>query len=84
MWTTAIKSGYGTYFKMTDGGGVTDDHVFINRAGIPCIDIIDYRTDGDSGFFDRWHTSADDMSCIDVSTLKAVGQTLTNFIFDSH
>ena len=84
VWTTAIKSGYGTYFKMTDGGGVTDDHVFINRAGIPCIDIIDYRTDGDSGFFDRWHTSADDMSCIDVSTLKAVGQTLTNFIFDSH
>lgn len=82
VWTMALKSGYGAYFSPDDGGGVTDDHVFINRAGIPCIDIIDHRTDSPTGFFDRWHTSGDTMECIDPSTLKAVGQTLTNLIYN--
>ncbi|MGN1246617.1 MAG: M28 family peptidase, partial [Muribaculaceae bacterium] len=59
VWTAALKSGYGNYFTSRNGGGVTDDHIFVNAAGIPCIDIIDYRTDAESGFFPGWHTTAD-------------------------
>lgn len=84
VWTAALKSGYGSYFTSQRGGGVTDDHIFINAAGIPCIDIIDYRTDAESGFFPGWHTVDDTMECIDPSTLKAVGQTLVNFIYNQY
>ena len=84
VWTAALKSGYGNYFVASRGGGVTDDHIFVNAAGIPCIDIIDYRTDAESGFFPGWHTTADTPYCIDPSTLKAVGQTLVNFIYNQY
>lgn len=84
VWTAALKSGYGNYFVASRGGGVTDDHIFVNAAGIPCIDIIDYRTDAESGFFPGWHTTADTPDCIDPSTLKAVGQTLVNFIYNQY
>lgn len=84
VWTAALKSGYGNYFVASRGGGVTDDHIFVNAAGIPCIDIIDYRTDAESGFFPGWHTTADTPDCIDPSTLKAVGQTLVNLIYNQY
>ena len=84
VWTAALKSGYGNYFVASRGGGVTDDHIFVNAAGIPCIDIIDYRTDAESGFFPGWHTTADTPDCIDPTTLKAVGQTLVNFIYNQY
>lgn len=81
VWDKAQNSGYGAYFPQVNGGGVTDDHVFLNRAGIRCIDIIDYRMDSESGFFPGWHTTADTFDVIDPATLKAVGQTLTNLLY---
>lgn len=59
---------------------MTDDHVFVIKAGIPCIDIIDQRTDTPTGFCPQWHTTFDTMNLIDRSTLKAVGQTVTTLL----
>lgn len=70
----------GNHFINAQGGAVTDDHVFVNRAGIPCIDIIDMRTDGDTGFCPEWHTIHDTMDAINPATLAEVGQTLLNVI----
>ena len=70
----------GDHFKGKAGGAVTDDHVFINTAGIPCIDIIDMRSDSESGFCPVWHTVNDTMDHIDHCTLAEVGQTLINVI----
>ena len=81
VWTTAHAAGYGDYFPNVLGGAITDDHVFINRAGIKCIDIIDQRQDSDTGFFEQWHTTSDTPDRLDPATLKAVGQTLTNLIY---
>ncbi len=77
VWNIAKSIGYGDYFKHFDGGGVLDDHVFINKyAYIPTIDIIHHDINTDSGFFPYWHTIRDNMDNIDKSSLKAVGQTL--------
>lgn len=81
VWKTAQRSGYGDFFVNTAGGAVTDDHVFVNRAGIPTIDIIAMNTSTDNGFFPQWHTVDDTMEHIDPATLKAVGQTLINLIY---
>lgn len=79
VWEAASEAGYGQYFVRQGGGGVTDDHVAVNEAGIPCIDIIDMRGDG---FFDGWHTAHDTIDAIDKATLKAVGQTLVHLIYN--
>ena len=83
VWKTASQSGFGSYFINQDGGAITDDHVMVNRlAGIPTIDIIDMRLDSDTGFFDGWHTTHDPLDQIDPATLRAVGQTLVNLIYN--
>ena len=76
IWNCAA----GDHFRNIDGGAVTDDHIFINQAGIPCVDIIDMRTDGNSGFCPVWHTISDTMDRISPYTLTEVGQTLINVI----
>ena len=81
VWKTARAAGYGDYFVDTPGGAVTDDHLFVNRAGIPCIDIIDQTDATGTGFFRQWHTTADTPDIIDSASLKAVGQTVLNVIY---
>ena len=83
VWQAANTAGYGSIFPYKDGGGVTDDHVPVNeKAGIPCIDIINYYPDCEqSSFGPTWHTISDDMQHIDKNTLKAVGQTLVQLIY---
>ena len=78
VWRNAA----GSHFINTQGGAITDDHLFVNRAGIPCIDIIDLRSDSETGFCPVWHTTGDTMDAISVSTLGEVGQTLLNVIAD--
>jgi hypothetical protein len=74
------KNAAGSHFIDAQGGAVTDDHIFVNRAGIPCIDIIYMRSDSDTGFCPVWHTVNDTMDGIDAATLAEVGQTLLNVI----
>ncbi len=81
VWNKAADLGLGHVFVNQRGGGVTDDHINVNRAGIPCIDIIQFQTDTESGFGDYWHTHNDDMRNIDQSTLDAVGRVLMEIIY---
>ena len=81
VWETARKLGYGKFFINRNGGGVTDDHTFINEGmRIPCLDII--NQDINNGFGDYWHTLNDTMDNISTETLKAVGQTVLEVIFN--
>ena len=83
VWQAASAAGYGSFFPNVEGGYVTDDHIPVNeKAGIPCIDIINHYPDcQQSSFGPTWHTVADDMQHIDKNTLKAVGQTLVQLLF---
>ena len=83
VWQAASAAGYGSYFPAKEGGGVTDDHLPVNeKAGIPCIDIINHYPDCEqSNFGPTWHTINDDMQHIDKNTLQAVGQTLIQLLF---
>ena len=84
VWRAASAAGYGSFFPMKEGGGVTDDHVPVNNvANIPCIDIINHYPDcKQSSFGPTWHTVQDDMQHIDKNTLQAVGQTLVQLIYN--
>lgn len=84
IWNKASELGYGKYFIKEDGGEVTDDHVYVHRlARIPCVDIINYDANNDrSSFGSFWHTVNDNMDNIDRNTLKAVGQTVMDVIYN--
>lgn len=82
IWTIADQMGYGNYFIDQPGGGVTDDHYFVNTiAGIPTLDIIHKEQGSQTGFFEHWHTTKDDLSAIDKGTLKAVGRVVTKSVY---
>ena len=88
IWNTASKLGYSSIFSADEIEGVTDDHVFVSKGGIRCIDIIDTKPQvmamglGGYVFGSYHHTHNDNMSIIDKSTLTAVGQTILQVIYN--
>jgi hypothetical protein len=83
VWNAGVKAGYSDYFLFETVSYIDDDHKYINEiAGIPTIDIIHLDPKSQNGsFFEYWHTTGDNLSVIDKQTLKAVGQTLMNVIY---
>ncbi len=82
VWEAAATAGYASQFTTQQGGYITDDHIPLNKAGIPTVDIIPYYPDCEqSSFGPTWHTVSDTMENIDRQTLKAVGQTLVQHLF---
>jgi glutaminyl-peptide cyclotransferase len=83
VWQAAGNAGYSSYFPYVAGANITDDHVPVNKiTGIKTIDIINLTTDLEKPFAPHWHTHADVMDIIDKNTLKAVGQTLLQVIYE--
>lgn len=81
VWGAAHRIGYGQYFSYDAGiGHVTDDHLQVNRGGIPCIDVIGVDA-SIGGFPATWHTVNDNVKNINRETLKAVGQTMLEVIW---
>jgi len=81
VWDTGNRLGFSDYFRYTRGGTITDDHVVVNEiARIPCIDIINLRPNGSFGEY--WHTHRDNIDIIDKGTLKAVGQTVLQVVYE--
>lgn len=81
LWRTALRLGYGRYFVNQGASPLTDDHYYVNTiAGIPCVDIIDYKPYSGTGFAHWWHTQQDDMRNINQQTLQAVGETVLTTI----
>ena len=82
IWRTASRLGYGRYFvQQTTYYPITDDHYYVSTlAGIPCVDVIDYKPNTETGFAEWWHTRQDDMQNINKQTLQAVGETVLTTI----
>ena len=83
VWQLAGQLGYRQFFPLTDGGSITDDHINVNViADVPCIDIIPYYREGPSSFGPTWHTIKDTPDNIDPNVIEAVGQTITQLIYN--
>ena len=80
IWAVAAQLGYSDFFRYQDTGGITDDHVYTNKAGVPTIDIYHYNSP--TNFFPAYHhATSDNMSIIDRKSLKAVGQTMLQTLY---
>ncbi|MFD1467296.1 M28 family peptidase [Hymenobacter caeli] len=82
IWNTAARIGYSDYFRFQDTGGILDDHVYTNKAGIPTLDIYDHPRGAGPEYFPAYHhATTDNMAIIDRKTMKAVGQTLLQTLY---
>lgn len=81
VWAAGANAGFADKFINEVGGSLVDDHVFINEAGIPCIDIVECNNAITRSFPPTWHTLNDDMSSIDKRSLLAAGQTVLNVLY---
>jgi hypothetical protein len=81
VWDKAAQLGYGNVFVSGLGGGVIDDHYYVNMlSGVPCIDIIHHHAQ--NGFPETWHTTNDVIENIDKNTLHAVGTVVTHVLYE--
>lgn len=82
VWSRAEAEGFTRYFtNSSPTGGIIDDHYYINKGGIPCIDIIEAANGVTKSFPPYWHTMGDNMDIIDRDVLEAVGQTVLSTVF---
>ena len=83
VWSTASNLGFGNYFVKDKSAPITDDHSYVNElVKIPTIDIIDNDPSTKSNFYKHWHTHQDNFENIDKNSLKAVGQTLMQVLYN--
>jgi len=80
----AAQTVHARSFINVAGEGITDDHLPLNKAGIPTVDIIDAELVGNRGTNPRrkyWHTLSDTPDNCSPATLADVGATLLYLIF---
>jgi len=73
VWTVAEQVG-STQFIRVPGEAVADDHLPLNEAGIPTINIIDFQ-------YPYWHTIQDTPDKCSPESLEAVGKVLSALIY---
>jgi Zn-dependent M28 family amino/carboxypeptidase len=73
IWSTAEKLGYSKQFINQEKYSMEDDHTPFLEAGIPAVDLIDFD-------YPYWHTTQDTPDKVSAESLKAVGDTLLNWV----
>ena len=73
VWNTAeeVRS---TQFIRIPGEAISDDHLPLNEAGIPTIDIIDFQ-------YPHWHTQQDTPDKCSSESLESVGKVVAAVVY---
>jgi len=74
VWQRAADLGLSS-FKNSPKYEVNDDHVYLLKVGIPCIDLIDFD-------YEPWHTIEDTPEKCSAESLQEVGTLLSSLIYD--
>jgi glutaminyl-peptide cyclotransferase len=72
VWSVASRL-HSKSFKARVGQAVMDDHLPLNNAGIPAIDIIDFD-------YPHWHTAKDTPDKCSAESLEEVGRVVTAWL----
>ncbi len=72
VWAVARRLN-ASAFRQRIGQAVLDDHLPLNNAGIPAIDIIDFD-------YPHWHTSRDTPENCSAASLEQVGRVVTAWL----
>ncbi len=78
VWQAAARLGYRKYFPETVGPSLYDDHIPLNQAGLPTVDVVDFDYGPDNRY---WHTLQDTPEHMSAKTLGMVGQVMVELIY---
>lgn len=81
IWRRAAELGHSRYFHSEPSFPVTDDHLYLCRAGIPTVDIVHFNPNTTQGFPATWHTRQDNLDNISLPTLQAVGEVVMSLCY---
>lgn len=81
IWRKAQELGY-YQFEYERGPYIEDDHVILNQAGIPAVDIIDFEYPDSKNSY--WHTLKDIPENCSPESLEIVGDVLFRLIMDTN
>jgi hypothetical protein len=74
LWKVAAAVGAkGFQYKL--GGDVSDDHLALNRAGIPAVDVIDFE-----GYRAHWHRLSDTPDKVSGDQMAEVAKVVTTWL----
>lgn len=74
VWQMASDLGYRKYFPNARKFTITDDHVPLIEAGVPCIDLIDFD-------YPYWHTLQDTVDKCSPASLQVVGEVVAAVVY---
>ena len=83
VYGIAQALGYSRQFRSNETQDVGDDHIWLNKAGIPTIDLIhplplgDYAAKG----YAYWHTTQDTPDKCSPQSLKVIGDVVAEVIY---
>jgi hypothetical protein len=75
VWSAARKLGYEDQFVPKPKFRIDDDHIPLIKAGVKCIDIIDFD-------YGPWHTLDDTPDKCSAGSLKTVGDVVARLIYE--
>lgn len=73
VWRTAAKLNVPIFVNEQTAGGVQDDHLALNRVGIPAIDLIDFS-------YPHWHRLSDKPENVSGTAMAQVAKVLTVWV----
>lgn len=73
LYSHAAEIGLGKTFPKSFGSRIEDDHIPLNRQGIPTIDLIDFT-------YEPWHTVRDTPDKCSADSLGKVGKLLESWL----
>ena len=78
VWGVAHALGFQDLFPYEVGQRISDDHLPLNNAGLPTVDIIDFEYGPGNAW---WHTQEDDLENVSATTLERVGEVVLELIY---
>jgi hypothetical protein len=78
IWQTAHQLGFGAFFPARVGSRVLDDHIPLNEAGLPTVNIIDFQYGPGN---ELWHTPRDTPENTSPESLRMVGELAAELIY---
>lgn len=79
LFSAAHETGARSQFGLASGD-ILDDHVPFLVAGMPAIDLIDFKYGSAPNLNDYWHTTNDTLDKLSVESLQTVGDTVLRLV----
>lgn len=78
VWQAAKRAGFAAHFPETVGDRLGDDHIPLNQARLPTVDVVDFSYGPGNSW---WHTPEDTADKLSAATLRMVAEVMAELLY---